>query len=92
MKTKQNCVGDSEIGNCVVLGAAQDDRCIYGLRRFPPKARCSIGRDLSFAAMDAPQYLPAGSMLGDNYLTGPRCVQERIVTRGSVVHKSEATS
>ncbi len=70
--------------NVVTIGVAQECRCVFGLRDRMAVSPCSIGRDLSLAAMDAPDLMPAGSMTGVTYPGGPRLVMESNIKRGSV--------
>lgn len=69
--------------NVVTIGMAQERRCVFGLRDRMAVSPCAISRDLSLAAMDAPELLPAGSMTGVTYPGGPRLVMESNVRRGA---------
>ena len=51
----------------VVIDPAQSMRVVFGLRDRPAYLPCALGRDLQIAAMDAPEWLPAGSMTAADY-------------------------
>lgn len=51
----------------VVIDPAQSMRVVFGLRDRPAYLPCALGRDLQIAAMDAPEWLPAGSMTATDY-------------------------
>lgn len=64
----------------------QSARCVYGLRiKTHPQDPCSIVRDITLAVMDAPELLPAGSMVGEDYPgygnTSLRVVRETNIRR-----------
>lgn len=69
--------------NVVTVGTAQECRCVFGLRDRMAVAPSAITRDLSLAAMDAPDLMPAGSMTGVTYPGGPRLVMESNIRRGA---------
>lgn len=68
--------------NVVTVGTAQECRCVFGLRDRMAVSPSAITRDLSLAAMDAPDLMPAGSMTGVTYPGGPRLVMESNIKRG----------
>ncbi len=58
------------------LPLSQESRVVHGLRSVDP---CALGRDLQLSAMDAPLFLPAGSMIcwemyGRHIVIMERCV------------------
>ena len=64
----------------VVIDPVQRPRVVFGLRGRLSCLPCALGRDLQIAAMDAPDWLPAGSMTATDY-SGTTIIMESNVQR-----------
>lgn len=53
----------------ILIEPAQTTPWVFGLRGRPPSSPCSIDRDTSLSMMDAPDLLPAGSMISVSYFS-----------------------
>jgi len=69
------------------LGPAQTARVVYGLRGFDG-AHCAIDRDVALSAMDAPMFLPAGSLLAYEIHGGRKVLMERLTMRGKPAYQT----
>lgn len=68
------------------LRLAQESRVVYGLRGEDPHQPQSIDRDQALSAMDAPIFIPAGSMIRMD-ITDTQCVVlERCILRERFYH------
>ncbi len=65
----------------ITLAPAQTMKVIYGLRGYDGEL-CAIGRDVTLSAMDAPMFLPAGSLLAYEIHGGRKVLMERLTLRG----------
>ncbi len=65
----------------ITLAPAQTLKVIYGLRGYDGELY-AIGRDVTLSAMDAPMFLPAGSLLAYEIHGGRKVLMERLTLRG----------
>lgn len=65
----------------ITLAPAQTMKVIYGLRGYDGE-HCAIGRDVTLSAMDAPTFLPAGSLMAYEIHGGRKVLMERLTMRG----------
>ena len=64
----------------VVLDPLQSTRVVFGLHDRSASMPCALERDLQIAAMDTPEWLPAGSMTATDY-SGTTILMESNVQR-----------
>jgi hypothetical protein len=66
----------------IKMNSAQGDLCVFGLRGRLPWEPSSIHREPDLCSMDAPDFMPAGSMLRVTYV-GQQIVMESTLKRAA---------
>lgn len=65
----------------ILIDPIQTTPCVFGLRGQRSFSPCFIGREDSLSMMDAPEMMPAGSMIQVSYCNGIQIILESHINR-----------